>query len=273
MTAIGKLTVGALLIMAPVAGAQEFHGVATYKSHRKMDLKMRGDGVSSERERQIQEQLKKQSQKEYTLTFTQEASLYRQNEELAAPAPAMSGGFRIEISSGSDVLYKNVREGRYTNQIETFGKQFLIKDSLVAQPWELVNETKNIGDYTCFKAVRRDSVTATSFTDKGEIKEAKKERITTAWYTPQIPISNGPADFFGLPGLILEINDGTLTLVCNKIVINLKDKTEIEEPKKGKNVSQKEFDALMEKKRMETMDDFKSRGREGGTMRMITISD
>ena len=26
-----------------------------------------------------------------------------------------------------------------------------------------------------------------------------------AWYTPQIPVSHGPAEFGGLPGLILEL--------------------------------------------------------------------
>ena len=45
-----------------------------------------------------------------------------------------------------------------------------------------------------------------------------------AWYTPQIPVSHGPAEFGGLPGLILELTTDETVLLCSKIVMN---------PKKG----------------------------------------
>lgn len=266
---INHLGIIIAMLMVSNLSAQDFHGVATYKSHHKMDFKMDGEGSNPALTKQIQEQLKKQSQQEYTLTFNQEASIYKKNEELATPNPARSSGITITISNGSDVRYKNVKEGRYTNQTEVFGKQFLIKDSLNHRPWELINETKNIGVYTCFKAIYKDSVTSTTFTEKGEIEKSKKERITTAWYTPQIPVNNGPEDFQGLPGLILEINDGSMTLVCTRIVINPKEKTEIEEPTKGKEVSQKDFQAIMDKKNKEMMDDMQSRNRDGSSKMMI----
>ena len=102
------------------------------------------------------------------------------------------------------------------------------------------------------------------------MESLKKERITSAWYTPQIPVNNGPEDFYGLPGLILEINDGDLTLVCTKIIINPKEKVEIVEPKKGKEVTQKEFDEIMEKKNKEMMERFQSQRGDGKQM-MIRI--
>ena len=77
-------------------------------------------------------------------------------------------------------------------------------------------------------------------------------------------MNNGPEDFQGLPGLILEINDGSLTLVCTKIVINPKDKTDIVEPSKGKEVSEEEFQAIMDKKNKEMMDDMQARNRGNG---------
>jgi GLPGLI family protein len=271
MTTISKFLAATFILMFATAKAQDFHGVATYKSHRKMDFKMGGEGSNPEIDKQIQEQLKKQFQKEYTLTFNQEASIYKQNEELAKPSPVASNGITIEISDGSDLLYKNVKEHRYTNQTEMYGKQFLIKDSLISRKWELVNETKNIGEYTCFKAIYKDSITSTTFTDKGEMEKVKEERITTAWYTPQIPVNNGPQDFEGLPGLILEINDGSLTLVCTKIVIKPKDKTDIVEPNKGKEVSSEEFQAIMDKKNKEMMDDMQSRNRGNGNSSRVMI--
>mgnify|MGYP000088382137 CR=1 FL=1 len=166
-------------------------------------------------------------------------------------------------------MYKNVKENRYTNKTETYGKLFLIKDTLSNRKWELVNETKNIGDYTCFKAVYKDTYNTQTFTENGEAEEITKDRTTTVWYTPQIPVNNGPEDFHGLPGLILEINDGKLTLVCSKIIMNPSEAIEIKEPKKGKVVSQEKFNEIMDKKTKEMMDRMQSRKKDGSNVIVI----
>jgi GLPGLI family protein len=253
----------AIFIVALTMQAQDFQGVATYKSHRKVDLKLdEKTSKNPEIAQQIQEQLREQFQQEYTLTFNKHESLYRKNEKLAKPNPIASG-IQITVNDGSDLLYKNIKDNRFTNQTEIYGKQFLIKDSQKNNTWELVNETKNIGEYACFKATFNEAYTTQTITNDGEMESVTQERRTTAWYTPQIPISNGPAEFYGLPGLILEINDGELTLVCTKIIINPSEKVEIEEPKKGKEVTQSEFDKIMEKKNEEMMDQFQSRRKDG----------
>jgi len=249
--------------------AQEFSGVATYKSHRKMDLKLGEDKVNDALKKQIHDQLKKQFQKTYFLNFNKEESIYKQEEQLAAPAPS-SGGIRITVSNGSDIRYKNIKEQRYVNANEIFGKAFLIKDSIKSITWELVNETKNIGNYTCFKAQFSKDYTTQTITSEGNIEDVEKTKTTVAWYTPQIPISNGPEDFQGLPGLILEINDGELTLVCSKIVLNPEKTIEIKEPSKGKVVSQKQYDAIVEDKTKEQMERFKSNGR-GGSVKIMSF--
>lgn len=261
----------ALTLIVANGNAQDFQGVATYKSHRKVDLKMDNENMNDEMQKQIQEQLRKQFQQEYTLTFNKNESIYKRNEKLEAPSLAQSG-IQIRISQGSDVMYKNVKENRYINKTETYGKLFLIKDTLTNRKWELVNETKNIGDYTCFKAVFKDNYTTQTFTDKGETEEITKDRTTTVWYTPQIPVNNGPDDFYGLPGLILEVNDGDLTLVCSKIVINPKVSVKIEEPTKGKEVTQAKFDEIMDKKSKEMTEQFRSRrGNNDGEKVMIRV--
>ena len=144
----------------------------------------------------------------------------------------------------SDILYKNILEKRMANKTELMGKVFLIKDNLVAYDWELTGETKNIGNYTCYKAVYEieEEDIQINMID-GEVKEEKviKKRTTVAWYTPDVPISNGPRDYGGLPGLILEVNDGDLTIVCSEIVLNPKEVKEIKEPIKGKIVTSKKF--------------------------------
>ena len=57
--------------------------------------------------------------------------------------------------------------------------------------WQLIQEEdKNILGYSCKKAT-------TSFAG----------RNYEAWYNPEIPISDGPYKFSGLPGLIVKLND------------------------------------------------------------------
>ena len=105
------------------------------------------------------------------------------------------------------------------------GKEFLVKDSLPTFDWKMSSETKNIGKYTCYKATFTREVTNMKMSIvNGESKEVEqKETVTTtAWYTPQVPISNGPIRYHGLPGLILEINDGKTTMVCTEIEIYLR---------------------------------------------------
>ena len=102
------------------------------------------------------------------------------------------------------------------------------------------------GDFS--KEEKKEEKT-TNFMDGWEMP---KEVIVTAWYTMDIPVSHGPENYWGLPGLILEVNDGTTTILCSKIVLNPKEKKEIKAPKNGKVVTQAEFDKIM-KEKMEEM--------------------
>jgi len=49
--------------------------------------------------------------------------------------------------------------------------------------------------------------------------EIPKEIEIIAWYTPQIPVPQGPGEYFGLPGLILEIQADRTSILCSKIVL------------------------------------------------------
>ena len=56
--------------------------------------------------------------------------------------------------------------------------------------WQITSETDTIHDYVCQKAI----------CDFGG-------RTWEAWFTMEIPISDGPYKFCGLPGLIINIAD------------------------------------------------------------------
>ena len=269
MKVLVRLIIVSAFFLFGKMNAQEFKGEATYKSKRQIDVKLDSTQMNSGLQDQVMEMLKKQFEKTHILTFNKEESVYIEEEKLSAPNPTGMEMMVID-GGGSDVLYKNFKRKWKTNQIETFSKLFLIQDVLEDYEWELGSETKNIGEYTCFKAVMTREVPDvegdfTQIEEKLSHNEEAREKKTitiTAWYTPQIPVSAGPAGYHGLPGLILETNDGSQTIICSKIVINPKKSNDIVEPKKGKKVTQKEFDLIMEKKMAEMEDRFKPNGRK-----------
>jgi GLPGLI family protein len=257
--------------------AQDFQGIATYKSQRKFDIKLDSTQMNSEMHQRMMAMMKKQFEKTHILTFNKEESIYNEDEQLEAPQPQGMVMVMVE-TGGSDVMYKNTKEKRYTNQNESFSKLFLIRDKLEDIKWELGSETKNIGDYTCYKAtfkreveVRQSGISVNGDKDLDEeIKPEMKEITVTAWYTPQIPVNTGPAQYHGLPGLILEVSDGTTTMMCSKVVLNPEKTVEIKEPTKGQKVTQKKYDDMMEKK-MKEMNERMRDNRERGDGHGIEI--
>lgn len=265
-----KITIIALLLVQ-WASAQNFQGIATYKTHRKVKIEMKGATQSKMKVNGIDlsEQLKKMWQKTYRLDFTAGTSVYQQEKELSKNIP----GVQVVLDASGSVkgmLYKDIKQRKFSNQKEFFGKLFLVKDSLPRYNWKLTDETKKIGAYTCYKA----ESTTTKIVDNIFGKVQKKDTITThieAWYTPQIPVSNGPAKYWGLPGLILEVNQGKQTIVCTEIVLNPKEKFAVEEPRKGKKMNQTDF----EKMRREKIKEFAKRSnnnRKGKNKNSNTIT-
>ena len=262
-----------MLLLSSTVIAQDFQGKATYKSHRKMDIQLDSTQMETDMHKRMIEMMKKQFEKTYILSFNKEESLYKEDEQLEAPQHA--GMVMVFIDSGeSGELYKNIKEDRYTDQNEMFGKVFLIEDKLRKIDWELGSETKNIGEYTCYKATTKRTVEVVKAgisingdKDLNEKSEPEMEEITiTAWYTPQIPVNNGPGNYHGLPGLILEVNNGRQTLICSKIVLNPKNKISITEPTKGKKITQEKFDAIMEKKMKEMEDRYEHNRGDGNSI-------
>tara|TARA_B100000795_G_scaffold168505_1_gene126933 strand:- start:273 stop:941 length:669 start_codon:yes stop_codon:yes gene_type:complete len=201
------------------------------------------------------------NQKTFILNFDQKTSSYKEEIILDVPKPQVGGGDIVMMSFGgsgnASVYFKNIKEKRFSNQTEIMGKRFLVKDKLPEYKWELSSETKNIGNYTCYKATFTEEVENIQMTfDIGEAKEEKKKEtiITTAWYTPQISVANGPGNYQGLPGLILEINDGKKIIVCTEIILKPFEKNTIKEPKKGKVVSQNKFLKIQKQKTDEMME-------------------
>ncbi len=256
------------LLLATVINAQNFTGKATYKTSRKSNVKYgeNQEGITDKMQEELQKRLQKMNQKTFILEFDKTSSVYKEEEKLKTPNPKANRTGVVVMNLGGSgkgsTYYKNLKEKRFANQTEIMGKVFLVKDALPKYDWQMTTETKNIGQYTCYKATYTEEVESKKISIvNGETKEeVKKEtKVTTAWYTLQVPISNGPDNYQGLPGLILEINDGKKMMVCTEIILNPSEKITIQEPAKGKVVNQNKFDEIQEQKSKEMMEKFKSR--------------
>ena len=243
--------------------SQTFSGEATYQSATSFDFPMDSTRMSVEQYEMIKKRMASALQKEFTLSFNKTESLFKEVEKLEEEG---GRGLRMGVSmlSGTGgLVYKNVKESELREQIEFFGKQFLIKDELEDFGWSLGKETKMIGSYTCYKAtatrevVNRTFKNGESTTDTGTVDVA-------AWYTPQVPLSQGPDIYCGLPGLIMEVNFKETTILCTKIVLNKDKELTIDAPKKGEVVSREEYTETILKKMQEMEETYGGRQGQGG---------
>ncbi|MGG5207897.1 GLPGLI family protein [Chryseobacterium sp. MIQD13] len=83
--------------------------------------------------------------------------------------------------------------------------------------WKILSDKQKIGEYNTQKAV-------TSYGG----------REWTAWFSSDIPFQDGPYKFYGLPGLIVKLEDATgshiMTLVGNKKIQNPAEEKETQLP-------------------------------------------
>ena len=273
--------VAILLTFSTFVFSQDFQGKAYYISKTNPDLdSWGGQQMNEAQKKQIMNRMRSMFEKTYILTFDKQASIFKEEEVLEAPGQSGFGMWGNSFSTGPQ--YKNVKSQQFIQDQEFFGRQFLITDSLQKLDWKLGSETKQIGQYLCMKATatktvdefdwrsmrrrdrrkenketKTDSTKTTSVSDEIEVPKTVE---VTAWYTPQIPVNQGPGEYWGLPGLILEVNADRTTILCNKITLNPQQKIEIQAPEKGKVISRSDYNATVKKKMEEMREMYRGRG-------------
>jgi len=94
------------------------------------------------------------------------------------------------VSSFSARIFKNYPTGKITTIDRIMPDEFIYQEDLYMLSWKIHNEKSTFKGYNIQKA-------SCSFGGRDWI----------AWFTTEIPFSDGPHKFYGLPGLILKLYD------------------------------------------------------------------
>jgi len=182
----------------------------------------------------------------FELSFADNKSLYKAAEEEPDLADQQQGGGIVMKFSGSDnIFYKDLTTQTSIEKRNLMEKEFIVEDSIRNISWKLADgETKTIAGHSCKKATGKSPMGAD----------------IVAWYAEDILLSSGPAQFGGLPGLILAMDVNNSEFVYTATIIS-KDvkKSELKAPTKGKKVTPAEFAKI----RKELMGD-------GGPIKIVT---
>jgi GLPGLI family protein len=174
----------------------------------------------------------------WEFTFSGDESLYQPlKEKELTGTNANQSGYNMRFGRENRILYKNLAEDKIVDSRDFMQKQFLIKGFTSSRKWKIGKKQKQILNYNCLEAsMRVDTAT-----------------MLTAWFTPQIALSNGPSDYQGLPGMILQIdiNDGERTITATEVKMDDAAMSPIIVPTKGKPITSEEFEKLREEKMKE----------------------
>jgi len=244
-----------LLFLFPFLLVSQKEGIITYQQTTKLDFK-----TPKDMPQEFKERIPKSRSTTKELLFVGNESMYRNTKKLKTKKGKngeVEGGrgakMRMRMMGGGrakEITYKNLDEKLMVDQKDLMSKLFLIKDSLETFQWKMTGQKMQLLDYLCMEAT-------TTIDDSISV---------SAWFTPQIPISNGPGQFSGLPGMILKIDTNEGKNVIEAISIELKPIEDVfEQPKKGKEVTLDEFKKIRREKMKEMRTE---RGRNGGGFRV-----
>jgi len=182
---------------------------------------------------QMKNMLTKAAQNNYILKFNNDWSFF--TIDLGLSDDYDNGNVLKYGLFSSRNYYYNFRNNKLYSFERGWGKTFFIEESKQTE-WKVTNETKKIGKYTVYKAIRN---------------ELGNRGIKIAWFAPEIPVSVGPLDSYGLPGLILQYylkNGNSGYFIATKINIK-KNPVKIKVPEADKKLTREEYNKISKEMR------------------------
>ncbi|UAB85391.1 GLPGLI family protein [Zunongwangia sp. SCSIO 43204] len=175
---------------------------------------------------------------DYKLMFNSKESHFSLEETMENDG---SGGYAmaVRVGGGKGGYFKNNSEAFTIHSQELFGNDYLVKIPTGKYEWKLTKESKTILGYNCFKAVCTIKMDHPMGKNQGKSIDVSFE----AYYAPSLSFSFGPAAFNGLPGLILEASEGSVTYKAVSIDLthHLDTLPNISIPSKGKVITEEQL--------------------------------
>ncbi|MCF0206843.1 MAG: GLPGLI family protein [Bacteroidales bacterium] len=145
-----------------------------------------------------------------TLKFSPTETIYEPVEE-ETDNMLWGGG-----NDNENIYYTNIAKGEITYIIDVMGRKTIIEDSTPKISWKVTNGMKEVAGHICMSANYNDTI---------------MDRVVTAWFALDMPLSYGPENFQGLPGMILQIEMYNGATVYTAKKINFTESQKIDKPK------------------------------------------
>lgn len=131
--------------------------------------------------------------------------------------------------------FTNLEGDGYIEVRKFLGRTFRIKEERPSFDWKLTGEQASFLGHPVYQAVAQQDSTSIE-----------------AWFTPDIPIPAGPAQYGGLPGLILTLAvDSNLVVYTATAIDTAAANNKIEAPTDGRELSRAEYDQVVKEKEAE----------------------
>jgi GLPGLI family protein len=171
------------------------------------------------------------NKQEFELLFSTVGSSFKIVEDMSGVTKYEKAMIKVAKAANTttfDIYYDQENDIQYSESDDGV----VIKDTNSRKNWEITSESKTINDYLCYKALYKRNYI-------GRFGDARVD-VIEAWFAPILPYRFGPKNYYGLPGLILELTDTKSTYLARRIDLEQND-IKIIFPK-GKTVSKEEYD-------------------------------
>ncbi len=250
-----QLAFALLVALATTANAQMKEGKISYERKTNMHRNIPDP--------QMKSMIPEFRTDKFELIFNESASLFRSVVDDEAPDPFANaggggGGMRMNFRMPTTTTYTDLAKQTQYEERAFFEKEFLIVDSLKQYKWKLSEETKTIAKQLCKKAttmvtapqmrvrISRGGENNTDTAANAPIKPRETELVV--WYAENIPVSVGPDNYSGLPGVIMEMNLDNGATVTTAVEVSAKyPKKELIQPSKGEKMTRAQFQEQMQK--------------------------
>ena len=221
-------------LLALSVRAQAPSGVIVYEQKTNLHLRMKD--MNEEMKAMVPEFQTVQKE----LLFSGNQTLYRtlKAEDLNLERESDGNKVQIRMMTPEEFFFRDYDAAQKTEQRDFLGRKFLIRDAIAPLAWKVTGQQQVINGYPCMKAVMTDTT---------------RQQEVEAWFTPTIPVKGGPDAFGQLPGLVVQvvINGGEVVYTATAIELKPLAEGQLVEPTEGKEITQAEFDQIVEEKRKE----------------------